>query len=76
MNKPSIFDYGEIHHNPQSSSPDLFNQLSKRQKPQIESIPGVLPKERKRYQIKVGEQVIATNLSIDEALQVAKGGES
>jgi hypothetical protein len=40
-------------------------------KPQISSIPGISPKERNRYQVKVGSETLGTHLSIDEALLLA-----
>jgi hypothetical protein len=50
-------------------NPELF-----RHKPQILSIPGIPPKERNRYRVMQGTQIIADQLTIDEALNVAKGG--
>ena len=46
------------------------------QKPQISSIPGVSPKIRNRYRVTVGERILASNLTISEALEIAGGGES
>lgn len=43
-------------------------------RPQISSIPGILPKERDRYQVKLGDRVLGTHVSIDEALRIAKRG--
>lgn len=51
-----------------------LNPLKKRQKPQISSIPGVSPKERNRYQVMIGDEVIAARLTSDEAFEVAKQG--
>lgn len=42
----------------------------KRQKPQISSVPGTHPLERNRYQVTVGDRVIASHLDIDDALEV------
>jgi hypothetical protein len=60
-----------IWESPQSPVPSakLF-----RQKPQILSIPGVSPKERHRYQVTLGGQVLGDHLSIDEALLLVKEG--
>jgi hypothetical protein len=54
-------------------SKDIFGNLRKRQKPQISSILGVSPKEPRRYQVTIADEVIATGLTSDEALAVAKG---
>ena len=48
----------------------------KRQKPQILSVPGVSPKERNRYRVKLGTETLGTHLSIDEAITLAKRGEA
>jgi len=47
----------------------------KQQKPQISSISGISPKQRNRYRVMVGEQILGERLTIDEALKLAKGGE-
>jgi hypothetical protein len=47
----------------------------KPQKPQISSIPGVSPKLRNRYQVRLGDELLGTHLTIDEAIRVAKGGD-
>jgi hypothetical protein len=44
-------------------------------KPQIPSIPGISPKERRRYRVKLGDKVLGDRLTLDEALQLAKQGE-
>lgn len=51
-----------------------FPLTSKRQKPQITSTPGVSPKERNRYRVVLGSQVLGDKLSLDEALSLAKRG--
>jgi hypothetical protein len=45
-----------------------------RHKPQIVSTPGVCPKERSRYRVVLGGEVLGERLSLDEALKLAKGG--
>jgi hypothetical protein len=40
-------------------------------KPQVSSIPGVSPKERRRYQVKIGDRIIASHLDIDDALAIS-----
>jgi hypothetical protein len=54
---------------------ELFPLIKKRQKPQISSVPGTHPLERNRYQVTVGGKAIATGLTSDEALTIAKRGE-
>jgi hypothetical protein len=63
--------------NPQISSIPLSGKIAqqqaifqKPQKLQVESIPGVSPKERFRYQVRLGDRIIATQLDIDDALEV------
>jgi hypothetical protein len=53
---------------------ELFPQQQKR-KPQISSVPGISPKERNRYRVTLGNQVLGDRLTLDEALKLAKGGE-
>ena len=45
-----------------------------RHKPQIVSIPGISPKERNRYRVTLGGQVLGEMLSINEAVEMAKRG--
>lgn len=45
-----------------------------RSKPQISSVPGVLPKEPRRYRVSVDGQILAEKLTLDEALRVAMRG--
>lgn len=52
-------------------SKDIFDRPHKRQKPQISSIPGVSAGEPHRYQVVLGDEVIATGLTSDEALRLA-----
>jgi hypothetical protein len=54
---------------PQSPEATLF-----RHKPQIVSIPGISPKERNRYRVTLGDQVLGEKLSINEAVEMAKRG--
>jgi hypothetical protein len=48
--------------------------FQKRQKPQIVSVPGVSPKERNRYQVRLDNQILGDRLALDEALALAKRG--
>jgi hypothetical protein len=45
-----------------------------RHKPQIVSTPGICPKERCRYRVVLGGEVLGDRLTLDEALKLAKGG--
>lgn len=47
--------------------------LKKRRKPQVQSIPGVSPRERNRYQVVFGGEIVATALTGEQALALAKG---
>ena len=47
----------------------------KRHKPQITSIPGISPKQRNRYRVVLGREILGERLTLDEALKLAKGGE-
>jgi hypothetical protein len=74
-----IFSHLEkIDNLPEENTPPLhpLKHLKKRQKPQISSIPGVSVKEPRRYQVKLGDVIVATRLTSDQAFQIAKGGES
>jgi len=44
------------------------------QKPQIVSVPGISPKQRDRYRLMRGDEVLADFLSLDEAIALVKGG--
>jgi hypothetical protein len=45
------------------------------QKPQIVSVPGISPKERNRYRVVVGTEILADGLTADEAFELTgKGG--
>lgn len=50
--------------------------LHKQRKPQISSIPGTSPKQRDRYRVVLGGEILGEKLTIDEALKLAKGGEA
>jgi hypothetical protein len=41
-------------------------------KPQIVSVPGILPKERDRYRVVLGDRILGDRLDLDEALKLAK----
>jgi hypothetical protein len=56
------------------AAPDTGLQL--KAKPQISSIPGVSPKDSKRYRVKLGHKILGDRLCLDEALKIAKRGES
>lgn len=43
-------------------------------KPQISSIPGISPKQRDRYRVVFGDEVLGDRLSLDEAIKLAAGG--
>jgi hypothetical protein len=51
-----------------------FLASQKQQKPQISSIPGIPPKERNRYRVMLGDEILGNRLTLDEALKLAKGG--
>jgi hypothetical protein len=64
--------------NPQISSIPLSGKIAqqqaifqKPQKLQVESIPGVSPKERNRYQVRLGDKAIASELTCDDAAKLA-----
>jgi hypothetical protein len=63
---------------PGENTPSLhpLEHLKKRQKAQISSVPGASPKNPRRYRVMIGDEIVATNLTSDQALQIAKGGES
>jgi hypothetical protein len=44
-------------------------------KPQILSIPGITATAGKRYRVVLGGEIIGDQLTIDEALKLARGGE-
>lgn len=53
----------------------ILSQLNRnQQKPQISSVRGVHPRERYRYRVTVEDTVLGDHLTIDEALELAKGG--
>lgn len=53
---------------------ELF-PLSRRQRPQIKSVPGASPKQRDRYRVMIGDKILGDQLTLDEALQLAKRGD-
>lgn len=53
---------------------ELFNHTGKRHKPQISSIPGISPKQRNRYRVMLGSEILGDFLTIDEAVNLAKLG--
>jgi hypothetical protein len=44
------------------------------QRPQIASVPGASRKERQRYRVLFGKQILGDRLSLGEALKMAQGG--
>jgi hypothetical protein len=50
---------------------ELFNYTGKRHKPQISSIPGIHPRERNRYQVKLADAFLGTHLTLDQAIALA-----
>jgi hypothetical protein len=42
-----------------------------RQKPQIVSISGIPPKEPHRYRVMLGDEILGTHLTLDEAIALA-----
>lgn len=55
---------------------ELFPLPQKRQKPQIVSVPGTSIRERDRYRVMVGDRILGDRLTLDEALNSVKRGES
>jgi hypothetical protein len=53
--------------------PDHLRELFT-SKLQIASIPGIHPKELKRYRVTLGDEEIGNELTLDEALKLVKGG--
>jgi hypothetical protein len=50
---------------------DLFIHQGNRHKPQISSIPGVLPRECDRYRVLLGSEILGDRLTMDEAIALA-----
>jgi hypothetical protein len=44
------------------------------QKAQIESIPGISPRERHRYRVVLNGEILGDKLTSDEAIELAKRG--
>jgi hypothetical protein len=61
---------------PEENNPPLhpLKHLQKKQRPQIECIKGTSPKESRRYQVKLGDEIIASQLTCIEAFELAKQG--
>jgi hypothetical protein len=66
----SIADFGNFHHK-SCQQLELFPSFHNRQKPQIESTPGISPKERDRYRVMIGDKVVASQLNADDAAKLA-----
>ncbi len=58
---------------PKGRQLDLFIHQGNLHKPQILSIPGISPKER-RYRVVLGDRILGDRLSLDEALRLSQGG--
>jgi hypothetical protein len=56
---------------PQNPEVLLFK---KRRKPQISCIPGISLTSQRKYQVKVGDRILGDKLTLQEALELAKGG--
>jgi hypothetical protein len=54
-----------------ADSNQSIEKFLKTQTPQIESIPGIPAKEQKRYRVMVGDEILGTHLTIDQALELA-----
>ena len=50
---------------------ELFTHTGDRHKTQISSIPGISPKQRDRYRLMRGDQVLGDRLTLDEAIALA-----
>jgi hypothetical protein len=74
MNSFVIFSQLKQNSNNDNHSHRLALSLQLRQKPQISSIPGVSPKQRDRYRVVFGSEVLGDRLTLDEAIALAKGG--
>jgi len=53
---------------------ELFKHTGNQHKPQISSIPGISPKQRDRYRVMVGNEILGNRLTLDKAIALAKGG--
>jgi hypothetical protein len=61
---------------PEENNPPLhpLKPLKKKRKLQVECIKGSSPKELRRYQVKLGDEIIASQLTCIEAFELAKQG--
>ena len=57
--------------NSSSSRPKTAQLQRFSAKPQISSLPGMSPKERHRYRVALGSEVLGTHLTLDQALLLA-----
>jgi hypothetical protein len=53
---------------------ELFTFQGKRHKPQISSISGISVKQRDRYRVVLGDEILGDFLSSDEAIALARRG--
>ncbi len=78
--KKIIAHYGTPYHKSPATQLELFaapdTGLCLKVKPQISSIPEISPKERRRYRVKLGDKILGDRLTLDEALKIAKRGQS
>ena len=51
---------------------ELFNHTGIQHKPQILSSPGVSPKQRHRYRVVLGSEILGDFLTLDEAIALSK----
>jgi hypothetical protein len=78
---PSLTIFSQSNRN--SNNKNHSHQLSlplaldrKPHKPQISSIPGISPKQRDRYHVVLGDEILGDRLTLDEAIALVKGGAS
>ena len=55
------------------SQPKALKIQAFTKKPQISSVPGISPRERHRYRVTLGSEVLGERLILDQALELAKG---
>lgn len=51
---------------------ELFTTGDLHNKPQIFSIPGISPKQRDRYRVMAGNEILGDRLTLDEVLTLSK----
>lgn len=75
MTDNKIFAYpaGECNAN-QERYYQFFLPPCKSQKPQIVSVSGLSPKERDRYRVVIGSEILGDRLTLDQAIKLVKRG--